>query len=503
MPERLDLRQPQPLFGVAATRRIEQAAASPLPPHALMQRAGLALARLALALTPHARRIWIACGPGNNGGDGLEAAMHLSRWGVPLTVTWLGQPDRVPADARAAYERALAAGVTLADAPPASLGPQDLCIDALLGIGAARAPEGRMHAWLRAMRGGAAPRLAVDLPSGLNADTGVLLDHDATDSIANGPRHTLALLTLKPGLFTAGGRDACGTVWFDDLGVAPSVAPDASPTAILNGAPQAAPRPHASHKGSFGDVAVIGGITDRSRGLAMTGAALLAASAALHGGAGRVYVAPLGDADDPAQVPMLDVAQPELMFRRWQALPLESLTVVCGCGGGSGLGDVLPEVLRRAPRLVLDADALNAIAADGELARLLPERAGRGQATVLTPHPLEAARLLSVSARDVQADRLTAARDLAGRWRAVVVLKGSGTVIAASGATPCLNPTGNARLATAGTGDALAGLIGAYLAAGQPAFAAACAAVYRHGQAADDWRGPQTLTAGALARRLC
>jgi hydroxyethylthiazole kinase-like uncharacterized protein yjeF len=502
MLERLDFRQPHRLFDVAATRRIEQAAAGRLPPHTLMQRAGLALARLALALAPHARRVWIACGPGNNGGDGLEAAMHLSRWGVPLTVTWLGQPDRAPADARAAFERAQAAGVLLADAPPDGLGAQDLCIDALLGIGATRAPSGRMGQWLRAMRMGAAPVLTVDLPSGLNTDTGVLLDCNAPYPMAKAPRHTLTLLTVKPGLFTADGRDACGTVWFDDLGIAP----DAAPTAVLNGAPPAAARLHASHKGSFGDVAVIGGLNDPLRGIAMTGAALLAASAALHGGAGRVYVALLSGAGDSQSTPMQDTHQPELMFRRWDALPLETLTVVCGCGGGTctpgGLGAALPDVLRRAPRLVLDADALNTIAADAALAALLPERARHGQQTVLTPHPLEAGRLLSADARTVQTDRLTAARTLAERWRAVVVLKGSGTIIAAPDEMPRLNPTGNARLATAGTGDTLAGLIGAYLAAGRPAFAAACAAVYRHGQVADDWLDPETLTAAALAQRL-
>ncbi|MDR0478381.1 MAG: NAD(P)H-hydrate dehydratase [Burkholderiaceae bacterium] len=513
MPERLDFRQPHRLFDTAATRRIEQAAASHLPPHALMQRAGLALARLALALAPHARRMWIACGPGNNGGDGLEAASHLWRWGVPLTVTWLGAANQAPADARVALARASAAGVQLVHEPPADLGPQDLCIDALLGIGAARPPAGRMADWLRLMRTGAAPLLAVDLPSGLNADTGVLSGDDALHSIAFAPCHTLTLLTLKPGLFTSGGRDACGTLWFDDLGVTS----DETPTAILSGAPSAAMRPHASHKGSFGDVAVIGGLSDRARGIAMTGAALLAASAALHGGAGRVYVAPLSGAGDPGSAPMFDPSQPELMFRRWDALALQTLTVVCGCGGGElsapavtrpggDLGAALPEVLRRAPRLVLDADALNAIAADAALAGLLAERAGREQVTVLTPHPLEAARLLATDARAVQADRLAAARALAARWRAIVVLKGSGTLIAAPNEVPRLNPTGNARLATPGTGDVLAGLIGAYLAAGQNAFAtpldAVCAAIYRHGQIADEWRGPGTLTAGALARQV-
>jgi hydroxyethylthiazole kinase-like uncharacterized protein yjeF len=154
--------------------------------------------------------------------------------------------------------------------------------------------------------------------------------------------------------------------------------------------------------------------------------------------------------------------------------------------------------------LVLDADALNVIADNPELAQLLATRAAYDNsfATVLTPHPLEAARLLSVQAREIQNDRIAAARTLANRWRATVVLKGSGTVIAAPDCPPFINPTGNARLATAGTGDALAGLIGAYLAAGQVALKAACLAVYQHGLVADNWPGTQTLTAGALARQF-
>jgi hydroxyethylthiazole kinase-like uncharacterized protein yjeF len=152
---------------------------------------------------------------------------------------------------------------------------------------------------------------------------------------------------------------------------------------------------------------------------------------------------------------------------------------------------------------VLDADALNTIATAPPLHALLAARAGRGQPTVLTPHPLEAARLLGTDAANVQAARLRAACALAERFQCVAVLKGSGTVVAAPGAAPSINPTGNARLATAGTGDVLAGLIGARLAAGHTALQAACAAVYQHGQAADQWPAGRTLTAGALARSLC
>ena len=511
MPHLLPLDRPVPLFDLAATRRIEAAAQAALAPHTLMQRAGLATARLALALAPHARTVWIACGPGNNGGDGLEAAMHLQRWGLRPVVTWLGEEARLPPDARASLQRARDARVRFADQPPAELGPDDLAIDALLGIGAMRAPQGRMAEWLARLRGGPATLLALDVPSGLDADRGTLCLPIAPDSIASGAgldyangqfpldfspaaRHTLSLLTCKPGLFTAQGRDACGTLWFDGLGVDSG---EQAPVAWLNAAPHPASRPHDSHKGSYGDVAVIGGASDVTRGVAMTGAALLAASAALHGGAGRVYVGLLG-----TSAPAFDPTQPELMFRHPDALPLAQLTVVCGCGGGEAVRALLPAALAQAPRLVLDADALNVIAHDDALRQALAARAGRRLATVLTPHPLEAARLLASDARQVQADRLHAARTLAERLACTVVLKGSGSVIAAPGHTPRLNATGNARLATPGSGDVLAGLIGARLAAGPSAFDAACTAVYQHGAVADTWPADRALTAGALARRL-
>ncbi|ART48855.1 NAD(P)H-hydrate dehydratase [Acidovorax carolinensis] len=496
--------QPHPLFNTAATRRMEQQAASALPPHTLMQRAGLSVARLAQALAPHARTVWIACGPGNNGGDGLEAAMHLQREGRRVVVTWLGTPEHAPADARQSWQRALAAGVTWADEAPPDMTAADLCIDALLGIGIAstapaRAPDHRLLAALAALQHSPASVLAVDLPSGLDADTGQFAPgfalpapHASRRPLA--PRHTLSLLTLKPGLFTAAGRDAAGSVWLDDLGVTSQPEP---PSTWLAGPALPAPRSHASHKGTYGDVAVVGGEGLVARGLGMTGAALLAASAALHAGAGRVLVALLDDGEMA-----IDMTQPELMFRRFDALALEQLTVVCGCGGGEAVRTVLPAVLARAARLVLDADALNAVASDAALRATVASRAGRGLPTVLTPHPLEAARLLGMSAADVQAHRLHAAQQLAEQFHCVAVLKGSGTVTATPGLPPTINPTGNARLATAGTGDVLAGMVGAHLAAGTPAQRAASEAVYQHGLAADRWPAARPLTASALARHI-
>ena len=495
-----------PLFDTAATRRLEASAAAALPQHALMQRAGRATARLALALAPHARTFWFACGGGNNAGDGLEAAMLLHRQGHPVVVTWLGTPETAPADARRSWQRAHEAGVPFASAPP-DLGPQDLCVDALLGIGLSasmqpqRVPDARLLQWLAHMRASAAPTLCVDLPSGLIAESGQFVPGLApADQNARGNRHTLSLLTLKPGLFTGHGRDAAGSVWWDDLGVAAGAEP---PCAWLAAPPAGAARAHASHKGSYGDVAIIGGEGLPARGMGMTGAALLAASAALHGGAGRVMVTLL-DAGGIAALPQ----QPELMLRRFDALALEQVTAVCGCGGGAAVATVLPQVLLQASRLVLDADALNAVAADPHLQHLLRERGSQGhRATVLTPHPLEAARLLASTTTAVQADRLAAARTLADQYGCTVLLKGSGSVIAAPGRTPVLNPTGNARLATGGTGDVLAGLVGARLAAAEgsaaeAAFAAAAQACWQHGAVADSWRGGRTLTAGTLAHAL-
>jgi len=484
-----------PLFNTAATRRIEQTAAANLPPYALMQRAGLAVARLAMALAPHARTVWIACGPGNNGGDGLEAATQLQLRGKAVVVTWLGTEASAPADSQAALARARAAEVTFADAPPTALTAQDLCIDALLGLGSSRAPAGTMATWITAMNASPAPTLAIDLPTGLQADTGNFAMQSVADSgyEVNGnttieAQNTLCLLSLKPGLFTGHGRDTAGQVWLDDLGISTVNMPSV-PTAQLVGAPLPAYRTHASHKGSYGDVAILGGAPG------MAGAALLAASAALNTGAGRVFVGLL-DSNSLGVHPQ----QPELMFRAPSALPLHALSVVCGCGGGEGVRALLPRVLLEAARLVLDADALNAIAGDTALQDQLRARAGQGLPTVLTPHPLEAARLLGCSTAHIQADRLGAAQQLADRFACVAVLKGSGTVIAAPSQLPHINPTGNGRLATAGTGDVLAGMVGARLAMGQYAVTAACEAVYAHGRAADGWPADQPLTASRLAR---
>lgn len=494
---------PEPLHDCAATRALEATTAATLAPHTLMQRAGVAVARLAQALAPHARMVWIACGSGNNGGDGLEAAALLQAAGRPVCVTLLTH-GRPPQDAAQSLERARQAGVRFVNAAPA-LGPQDLCVDALLGIGLnaaprAHGPDARLASSLAQLRASPAATLCVDVPSGLIADTGHWAPGFEGSAPGAGVRHTLALLTLHPGLFTAQGRDAAGTVWLDDLGVDASAQ---APAAWLSGTPARHARAHASHKGSFGDVAVVGGEGLAARGMGMTGAAVLAALSALHGGAGRVLLALLDDGATGALA-----AHPELMLRRFDALELDHGAVVCGCGGGQVVAKVLPRVLDQARRLVLDADALNAIAADAPLQRQLAARGGRADhATVLTPHPLEAARLLASTTAAVQADRLAAAHALARRFACTVVLKGSGTIIAAPAQVARINPTGNALLATAGTGDVLAGLVGARLAASARTdhaamLEAAGAACWLHGAAADHWPAGRALTASRLANTL-
>jgi hydroxyethylthiazole kinase-like uncharacterized protein yjeF len=475
----LPLTRGWPLHDATATRALEQSALATAPDHALMARAGLAVARLALAVWPGARRVHAVAGPGNNGGDALVAARWLQQQGLEVRVTLLADPARLPHDAAWALHEAR--GLHIETALPAVI-DADGVLDGLLGLGASRAPEGALADAIRRLNAGGAPILAIDLPSGLDADRGCALGAEAVRAT-----HTLALLTLKPGLFTGLGRDHAGRIWLDRLGVEPSAT-----SASLIGPPAADAAPHASHKGSFGDLVIVGGAPG------MAGAALLAARAGLAAGAGRVF---LGALDPALAAP--DPMRPELMHRPVADLlapaALAARTVVVGCGGGTAVRALLPPCLAHAARLVLDADALNAVAAEPALRQTLAARGRRGATTVLTPHPLEAARLLDCGVAEVQADRPAAARALAMQFGSVVVLKGSGTVVAAPDGRWQLNATGNARLATAGTGDVLAGWTGGLWArTGGTAAEVAAAAVFRHGRAAEQDPGHGPLQAGDL-----
>lgn len=513
----LPSRRSWPLHDAAASRAVEGAAAAERPAHALMARAGEAVAQLALAVAPHARSVHLCCGPGNNGGDGFVAARWLQAWGKPVSVSFVGAGAPLPPDARWALQAARDAGVAIADGVPGRI-EADLAIDALLGLGLTRELAGAMADAVDRLNASDALRLAVDLPSGLHSDTGAVMGRAVLAA------HTLSLLTLKPGLFTAHGRDHAGRVWFDDLGVL------AEPAALELAGPEAARalsplRAHAQHKGSFGDVIVLGGAPG------MVGAAVLAARAASAAGAGRVHLGLLA----PTDAAWHDVRHPELMARAPEQLllpaTLERATVVCGCGGGPTVRHVLPQVLHHAARLVLDADALNAIAADDAMRQLLRARSARRQATVLTPHPLEAARWLGhpareagrtpasgigdrertapassfAQARDVQADRLQAARTLAEQAACTVLLKGSGTVVATPGAGTSINPTGDARLGSAGSGDVLAGWTGGLWSAcagSADAHTVAQAAAWLHGAAVEHAPASGPLRASALIEAI-
>jgi hydroxyethylthiazole kinase-like uncharacterized protein yjeF len=482
-----------PLYSVAEIRAIEQAAAAALPAGALMQRAGQASANAALDLLPfstaHARVLVIA-GPGDNGGDALEAAAHLSFTGAQVTVIHYAPPGASSLERAAALERARSSDARFRDAADAQIAGTEwnLVVDGLFGIGLKRPLTGELRELALAINQLSCQVLALDVPSGLDADTGAIV---GADGVAIHATHTISFIGDKPGLHTCDGRDYAGLVDVSRLDI------DAShftPSRLhINNVKffsrHLRARRHNSHKGSYGNVAVIGGAPG------MSGAPLLAARAALNSGAGRVYALFTEDA-----LPC-DPGQPELMCRLAGDFDMSLATLVIGPGLGASrhAAELLARAVGCGSALLADADALNLLAADAALQSTLAKRPA---AVVLTPHPLEAARLLGVGIAEVQADRVAAARTLAARLHACVILKGSGTVIASPGGNAVINTTGNPALATAGTGDVLAGLCGSLLAQGWPQWEAALAAVWLHGMAADvlvtEGTGPIGLTAGEL-----
>jgi hydroxyethylthiazole kinase-like uncharacterized protein yjeF len=482
------------LYTVAAIRRIEQAAMASLPAGALMHRAGDAAAELALSLLPSpisARKALILAGPGNNGGDAFVVASHLCQAGVAVTMLFGSDPEKLPTDAKEAHARARQQAMRWERIPmPADFLEQgfDLVIDGLFGIGLSKPIASPYREFVDAVNRLSCPILALDVPSGLNADTGTIIGQDG---VAIRAAHTISFIGDKPGLHTGYGRDLAGRVHVADLEIDLSLFD--APQIFKNGPDLFAHalhrRLHNTHKGSYGNVAILGG----ARG--MHGAAILAGRSALHLGAGRVYVGFLDDA------PAYDSLQPELMCRAADELEISHAVFVAGPGLGTSTHaqQRLSKACASPGPLVLDADALNLLASDAALKQVFAQRSAE---TILTPHPLEAARILSTTAAEIQADRLLAANELARRFKAVIILKGSGTVIARADGSVAINTSGNPALATAGTGDVLAGMCGALLAQKTPAWEAALAAVWMHGLAADrlvdQGCGPVGLAAGEL-----
>lgn len=473
------------LYFSQTLRRIE-AEHTDLP---LMRRAGAAAALWAAELCDEScPNILVLAGPGNNGGDALETATLLLGQSFAVTVVLAALPESLPADAKAAHARLLSAGGKTEHRIPDQK-TWGLIIDGMFGIGLRRAPEEPYASWIATVNSKKCPILALDCPSGLNADTGQAFSPTLQAS------HTLSFLGHKPGLFTADGPDHCGLTRLSTLDVEARKAHDGCAVTLADFAEHLKPRARNTHKGSFGSVGILGG------NKSMLGAALLAGRAALKLGAGRVYLGLL----DP-EAPAVDMQQPELMLLRADTLLSTDLrALACGPGlGRSGEAIRLLEQAIKAPlQLVLDADAINLLAEDGRLEGNLYNRVAP---VVLTPHPAEAGRLLGCSVREIQNDRIKAACEIARRYQSHVALKGCGTVIATITAGGdvrwWINTTGNPGMATAGMGDILTGMLVSLIGQGWPVESALLAGVHLHGAAADHLLdnaiGPAGMTAGEV-----
>ena len=483
-----------PIYRVADIRAIEARMAG----QPLMERAGLAAAGVARDMLAGRRsRVLVLAGPGNNGGDAFVAARHLASWFFDVVVCAREGADRLSPEAATALAAWRACGGTIA---PDWTADRDfgLIVDGLFGIGLRRAIDNGYARWIDQANASRIPVLALDVPSGVDADTGV-----AQASVVRASA-TATFIALKPGLLTLDGPDHCGAISVHPLDADPGeMAPSAGRridwTALSAEVPEVLRRArHNVHKGTFGTLGVVGG----SAGL--TGAALLAARAALFLGAGKVFVGFAATAP-----PAVDWQHLELMLRGADDVlerAVDALVIGPGLGSGDRARALLDTALRLATPLVIDADALGLIAADAALAAAVAKRTAP---TALTPHPGEAARLAGVSTAAIQSDRLQAALALAHRLHAAVVLKGAGSVLAFADGRWAINSSGNPGLASGGTGDVLAGMLGAMLAQGVGLDTALPLAVCLHGAAADalvaQGVGPLGLTASELApsaRRL-
>lgn len=475
-----------PVYLTQEMRQIEALAAALPDKPQLMERAGLAAAELARDIAGHSGKpILVLAGPGNNGGDAFVMARYLRQWWFKTEVVFAGDEKKLPPDAAAALRAWCDAGGSVADTPPPHH-DWSLIVDGLFGIGLQRDVAGRHAELIATANSAGAPVLAVDVPSGLASDSGRIL------GCAVRARHTVTFIGLKPGLLTLDGPDHCGDIHLRTLDLNAAQLLPAHGMVVGEAVLKTAlpPRAANSHKGSFGSVGIIGG----ARG--MTGAALLAGRAALHLGAGRVYV---GFIDDGA--PAVDMLQPELMLRTADEVlklgHLSCLAVGPGLGNSPDALFYLQRALRAQLPLVLDADALNLLAANEKIKNELKQIVKK---FILTPHPAEAARLLKCTVQDVQRDRVAAARRIAADYGCDIVLKGAGSVCAAADQRWAINASGNPGMASAGMGDVLTGIIAALLAQGAQPWTVLQAGVYLHGAAADHLVaagcGPAGLTAG-------
>ncbi len=448
----------------------------------LMENAGRAVADSCSAVL-QGRRVVIVAGPGNNGGDGFVAARHLAERGYAVRVSFVGDKTRLKGDAALAAERWSG---PVEDASPVSLTDCDIIIDALFGAGLDREVEGLPRAMIRAMNAAGVPVIAVDLPSGVNGTTGAVL------GIAVNANHTVTFFRRKTGHLLLPGRLHCGTVEVADIGIPDSVLEKIKPAAFANRPElweRSFPLPKAQgHKYSRGHAIVVSGP------LSTTGAARLAARGALRAGSGLVTIASPREALSVNAAASLTV-----MVRPVDGAPelAEFLAdkrrnaVVLGPGGGTGqaMRDQVQAALGSEAAVVLDADALTSFADDlAALISAIGKRGARG--TVLTPHEGEFGRLFKSIASDPHVHaKLEKARAAARSSGAVVLFKGADTVVANPNGRASIADNAPPTLATAGAGDVLAGMIAGLMAQGMPAFEAASAAVWLHGEAASEF-GP-------------
>lgn len=464
-------------------QNLEMRAANQLGADTLMKRAGAAAAELIMKRLEDAgveqRRVTLLVGPGNNGGDALACACELREKGAVVNVVLPGGRRPTSALALAQLERWTQAGGTTYD-DPYMTEKADCVVDGLFGTGLAKPITGDYLDAVLWFNERQALKVSLDIPSGLNPVTG----HWTGSYPGCSADVTITFLCVKSGLYMCEGADAAGEIVLNELDVSVPLSPlsvigtDEFPRVLR-------PRVKNSHKGDYGSVAVIGG-TD-----GMIGASILAARAALISGAGRVTLECRAE-----HAPHVDMVYPEIMFAT-KPVNLEDFdAIVLGCGLGTSAEAKarVIEALNCQKPLILDADALNIIAADIKLQDMV---LARRAPTVLTPHPGEAARLLRRDTAGVTADRVAACRELAVQTGAIVVLKGAGTVISMRSSRTWINPTGSPMLATGGSGDVLAGMIGAMFAQGYDMVESVLAAVYFHGLSAEGIEAG--FTAGEIA----
>ena len=459
---------PDALYGAAQVRELDaRLMAAGTPGFELMQRAAQATWRSLVRQWPTASELTVLCGHGNNAGDGYLVAALARRAGWTVQVLAVGDPQRLQGDAAQAHAEALAERVVV-QGWSARCELRGVVVDALLGTGLSGEVREPYASAINAINASGLPVTAVDIPSGLCADTGRVL------GVAVRADLTVTFIGLKVGLFTGDAADHVGKWVFNDLQAPAEIYSDIAVRARrLNVANLAllAPREPTSHKGCFGHLLLVGG--DHGFG----GAILLSSESALRSGAGMVSLA-----TRPEHVPAALTRVPEVMAlgvssaNQLMGLLEKASTLVVGPGlGQASWGRALLSAAANAPLpQVWDADALNLLAS-GFVS--LPKDC------VITPHPGEAARLLGISTAQVQADRPAAALALSKKYTAVVVLKGAGSLIAHPDGRLALCHQGHPAMATAGLGDVLAGLTGALLAQGMDGFDAACLAVWLHANA--------------------